>query len=214
MVATTRAPFRVRPPELPDGLVVRDRLLDELRSRFDRRLTVVRAGPGFGKTTLLTHAIVENALDPDGTDVWVHVVEQDRRPDHLLAGLAASLAGAGIGTDAPSDAPTPDQVIESVWAVAPRQVAIVLDDVHVLDGSPAIGLLADLCELLPANAHLVLGSRTLPALPIRLLQARGQAVVIDEADLAFTAGERATFVRIRGWTSTTMHCRRGRRWRC
>ena len=158
---------------------------------------MARAGPGFGKTTLLTHAIVENVLDPEGTDVWIHLVEQDRRRDHLLAGLAASLAGAGIGTDARSDAPTLDEVVETVWAVAPRQVAIVLDDVHVLDGSPALDLLAELCELLPANAHLVLGSRTLPALPIRLLQARGQAFVIDEHDLAFTAGERAAFVRIR-----------------
>lgn len=197
MVASTRAPFRVRPPELPAGLVVRDRLLDVLRQRFDRRLTVVRAGPGFGKTTLLSHAIGENALDPEGTDVWLQLVEQDRRPDHLLTGLAASLAGAGIGANDPSSTPTIDEVIESVWAVAPRPVAIVLDDAHVLDGSAAFDLLAELCEHLSANAHLVLGSRTVPALPIRLLQARGQAVVLDEGDLAFTPGERTEFGRIR-----------------
>jgi DNA-binding SARP family transcriptional activator len=194
---STRTPFRVRPPELPDGLVVRDRLLDDLRQRFDRRLTVVRAGPGFGKTTLLAHAIVENTLDPDGIDVWVQLVEQDRRPDYLLAGLAASLARAGLATAGAAETPDLDEVIESVWAIAPRPVALVLDDVHVLDGSPTLELLADLCEHLPANGHLVLGSRTLPALPIRLLQARGQAVVIDESDLAFTPHERSAFVRLR-----------------
>lgn len=196
MVATTRAPFRVRPPELPDGLVVRDRLLEQVRQRFDRRLTVIRAGPGFGKTTLLSHAIAENALDPAGTDVWIQLFEQDRQPEHLLAGLATSLASAGLATVGPSGAPTVDEVIDSVWAVAPRPVALVLDDVHVLDGSPSLDLLAHLCDLLPANAHLLLGSRTLPALPIRLFQARGQAVVIDESDLAFTAAERSAFVRI------------------
>jgi DNA-binding SARP family transcriptional activator len=178
--------------------VVRDRLLDELRQRFDRRLTVVRAGPGFGKTTLLTHAIVENTLDPGGTDVWMQLFVQDRRPDHLLGGLAASLAAAELTNVEPSTDPTVDEVIEWIWAVAPRPVALVLDDVHVLDGSPSIDLLADLCDHLPANAHLVLGSRTLPALPIRLLQARGQAAVIDEADLAFTAAERSAFIRSQG----------------
>jgi DNA-binding SARP family transcriptional activator len=198
VVATTRAPFRVRPPELPDGLVVRDRLLDELGHRFDRRLTVVRAGPGFGKTTLLTHAIVENALDPVGTDVWMQLFEQDRRPDHFVAGLAASLASVDLAVLDPSSAPTLDEVIEWVWAAAPRPIALVLDDVHLLDGSPSMELLAELCEQLPANAHLVLGTRALPALPIRLLQARGQACVIDEGDLAFTADERSTFVRVHG----------------
>lgn len=196
MVATTRAPFRVRPPELPDGLVVRDRLLDELRHRFDRRLIVVRAGPGFGKTTLLTHAIVENALDPVGTDVWMQLFEQDRRPDHFVVGLANSLASADLASLDPSSEPTLDEVIEWVWAAAPRPIALVLDDVHLLDGSPSMVLLAELCEYLPANAHLVLGTRTLPALPIRLLQARGQAVAIDESDLAFTAPERSAFVKI------------------
>ena len=67
MASTTRAPFRVRPPELPEGLVVRDRLLDQLRQRFDRRLTVVRAGPGFGKTTLLAHVVIENVSTPSGS---------------------------------------------------------------------------------------------------------------------------------------------------
>ena len=45
---------------------------------------------------------------------------------------------------------------------------VVRDDVHLLDGSPSMDLLADLCERLPANAHLVLGTRTPSALPIRL----------------------------------------------
>ncbi len=196
VVVTTRAPFRARPPELPDGLVVRDRLLDQLRERFDRRLTVVRAGPGFGKTTLLAHAIVENTLDPVGTDVWMQLFEQDRRPDHFVVGLANSLASADLASLDPSAEPTLDEVIDWVWAAAPRPIALVLDDVHVLDGSASMELLAELCDHLPANAHLVIGTRTLPALPIRLLQARGQAVVIDESDLAFTAPERSDFVRI------------------
>ena len=196
MVAMARAPFRVRPPELPDGLVVRDRLLDQVRERFDRRLTVVRAGPGFGKTTLLTHALVENALDPLGTDVWMQLFDPDRRPDHFVAGLANSLASANLASVDPSSEPNLDEVIDWVWAAAPRPIALVLDDVHVLDGSPSMDLLAELCEQLPANAHLALGTRTLPALPIRRLQARGQAVVIDESDLAFTADERSDFIRI------------------
>ena len=52
-------------------MLVRPRLLATLRGRFDRRVTVVVAGPGFGKTTLLAQALSENRLDPLGIDHWV-----------------------------------------------------------------------------------------------------------------------------------------------
>jgi LuxR family maltose regulon positive regulatory protein len=192
MNGVASSPFRLGPPELPAGLVSRPRLLDELRSRFDRRLTVVVAGAGFGKTTLMTHALAENQLDPNGRDVWLMLTDRDRRPGHLLAGLAAALGADPGGVDVDVA-----QIVELAWGAAPEDVALVLDDAHVLDGSPAWDTVADLCEHLPENAHLVMSSRTTPPLPMRLLQARGRAVVLDEASLAFTPDELAQFANVR-----------------
>lgn len=197
MTAYARAPFRFRPPDLPQTLVYRDRLLRDLRQRFEHRLTVLRAGAGFGKTTLLAHAVAENLLDPLGADVWLQLVETDRQPEHLLIGLAAALATPGRVADNQVTQPTIEDIVDLIWARAPEHVALVLDDLHVVDGSPAIVVVAELCTQLPANAHLVLGTRTTPAIPIRLLQARGQALILDESDLAFDDGEQTEFARMR-----------------
>ena len=61
--------FRHDPPASAPWLVPRTRLLEALRSRFDRPLTVLVGGPGFGKTTVLTQSLLDNRLDNLGTDV-------------------------------------------------------------------------------------------------------------------------------------------------
>lgn len=182
------APFRHLPPELRPDTVRRERLLDVLEQRFDRRLVVVVAGAGFGKTTLLAQAVAENRSRPAGCDVWLVVNSRDRQPAHLIEGLSSSLLG---DPDAARDV---DALIDSVWARAPEPVCFVLDDAHVLDGSPAWEVVGDLLARLPANAHLLVGSRRTPPLPLRLLQARGDAVVLGEDELAFDRDELAELV--------------------
>ena len=175
MTSSSSVPFRLNPPELPPGLVRRPRLLDELRRRFERRLTVVVGGAGFGKTTLLAQALAENQMDPFGQDMWLQLTDRDRRPEHLLAGFADA-----FGAD-PHSVTDCDRLVELAWARAPEQLAIVLDDGHLIDESPSWAVIADLCHQLPVNAHLVIGSRTAPPLPLRLMQSRGSAWVIDES---------------------------------
>src|SRR5262245_35116687 len=75
-------------------LVDRPRLEDVLASRFERRLTVVVAGPGFGKSSLLAQARQRNAASPRGIDLWFSC-----RPAHDAASqLGPELAAlAGVG---------------------------------------------------------------------------------------------------------------------
>jgi LuxR family maltose regulon positive regulatory protein len=59
--------LRYAPPLADRWLIVRPRLLAPLRFRFQRRLTVVVAAAGFGKTTLLTQAVSEKPCHRSAT---------------------------------------------------------------------------------------------------------------------------------------------------
>ena len=190
------SPFRLAPPRRPQRPALeRPRLLEALDGRFARRLTVLRAGPGFGKTTLLAQAIASNAEDPLGTDVWLACAPPDDRAGELSAGLFAALGVQGPQRDAVR------AVCDAIWKQSPRAVALVLDDVHYLSaGGSAAELLARLLAELPDNGHLALASRTEPPVPIARLEASGEACVIDEAELAFDESERSAFLTLRGAT--------------
>src|SRR4051794_34449476 len=71
--------------------MLRPRLISLLLARFDRRVTVISAGPGFGKTTLLASAKGENELDPRGVDVWLSCRSGDAVESTLATGLLKSL---------------------------------------------------------------------------------------------------------------------------
>ena len=190
----SRAAFRHDPPELGPGLVLRGRLVAALRGRFERRLTVVSAGAGFGKTTLLAQAVAENHMERAGTDVWLRVTDADRDPGLLLAGLGRSLRATDTGRST-----AVDDLVEEVWARAPTSVAFVIDDAHLLDAADdAWAVVRRLLDELPANGHLVVAGRTAPPLPTARLLATDEATVVDEAQLAFTAEELDAFGTARG----------------
>lgn len=170
-------------PTVRVGLIERPRLVGRLAERFDRRLTVVVAGAGYGKTTLLSQALRDNALDPRGVDAWVQVGALDRTPAHLLSTLAVAVAGD------PGAVEDVSGLADLVLVRAPEEVALVVDDAHVLDGSGGWAVLEELLDRLPRNGHLVLSGRTTPPLGVRRRQAAGDALVLGEDDLAFDQAE-------------------------
>lgn len=190
-------PFRLAPPAVPERALERRGLLDRLRSRWDARITVIQAGPGFGKTTLLAAALAEAATDGVRHDVWLCCEPSDESADHLCAGLAAAL---GVSSVADVDA-----LVDAVWSHAPNDVCLVLDDVHEIPvDSPGAALLQRLADDLPANAHLVLASRD--AVPVRTarLAAADALVRLSERDLTFTSAELETFARTRAVDSSLL----------
>jgi DNA-binding SARP family transcriptional activator len=89
-------------------------------------------------------------------------------------------------------------VAEDVWRRSPAAVCLVFDDVHLLPpGSQGARWLAELVEALPANGHVLLGSRTDPPLPVRL-RTTGALRLIAEEDLRFSGDELAGFASRRG----------------
>ena len=132
--------------------VLRRRVLDRLARRHERRITLVVAGAGFGKTTLVRQMLASGAPQPSIDDVLVSV----RSPAPDAAALIGLLAGAVCGAASP--AADVDRLAELIWGRSPDDVVVVVDDVHLLDDD-ASHALRELSERLPTNGHLVLVGR-------------------------------------------------------
>src|SRR5688572_30259016 len=79
------------PPPALRGELVRWRLLEDVNRRFQVPLTLVVAGAGFGKSTLLAQAIRANHADPRGIDVWISCEPADCDAEHLAAAVVAAV---------------------------------------------------------------------------------------------------------------------------
>ncbi|HWO65804.1 MAG TPA: BTAD domain-containing putative transcriptional regulator [Umezawaea sp.] len=170
------------PPRPLDVEVPRPRLVRMLARRWERAVTVVVAGPGFGKTTVLAQAHRANLVEPRGIDVWV-----DCEAAHGNAAVFARVLLAGLSTGDGARVPGARDVVDAVIRLAPVEVCLLLDDVHEIPvGSPGALMLGEVVRSLPATAHLVLSGRTVPDLPLARREAAGDVVRIGTDDLSFT----------------------------
>jgi LuxR family maltose regulon positive regulatory protein len=168
------------PSGLPRRLeteIPRLRLVDLLALRWGRPLTLLVAGAGFGKTTVLAQAVRAHLLAPRGIDAWVSCTALHGDPAALTAAVLDALPG-------PPDARTP---LDVLIRLAPLEVCLIFDDVHEIPaGSPGAALLRELVRTLPATAHLVLSGREQPDLPLARREAAGELIRIGAGELSFT----------------------------
>lgn len=172
--------------------VPRRRLLGLAEQRFSRRLLLIEAGAGYGKTSLIRQAMSESA-DVDRA-IEVAIMASD-----VAGGSHDSTAVLGAIADALRSAPTVEAVADAVLAASPRDVVVWVDDAHLVSN---IGtLIEQLLEVLPMNGHLVIVGRTLPSVRTARLELVGDVVRLGEDDLRFDHDERAAFCHLRGATS-------------
>jgi DNA-binding SARP family transcriptional activator len=188
-------------PRPLDVEIPRPRLVERLALRWDHPVTLVDAGPGFGKTTVLAQAVRAHSLAPRGIEAWVSCT--------ALHGDPAALVAAVL--DALPDRPGARTVLDALIRLAPIEVCLLFDDVHAIPaGSPGAALLRELIRTLPATAHLVLSGRGLPDLPLARREAAGELVRIGADELSFTDVEVGALARrlgrepslarpLRGW---------------
>ena len=181
------------PPSALNGEMVRDRLTSLLAGRFDRPVTALVAGPGFGKTTLLAQAVRQNLASAVGIDAWVSCQPDDEEPAEFAAACCRA-----IGLQQPGSAGQGTDVLGVMRWLSPLDVCLIVDDVHQIAGSAAERLLAQIVRGLPSNGHVVLSGRVPPGVPLARLRASGGCVEISEPDLAFTAAEEREMARLIG----------------
>ncbi|HSR34808.1 MAG TPA: LuxR C-terminal-related transcriptional regulator [Anaerolineae bacterium] len=202
------------PPVRPE-LVSRPRLIERLNEGMDRKLTLVSAPAGYGKTTLLSEWIHQ---DGDGGTqalpvAWLSLDEGDNDPTRFLSylvGAAQTIVphlGEGLLGALQSSQPPPSETILTSLinelAAIPQDcsrcclLGLVLDDYHLIESQEihnAIAFLLDHLPPPPEGAHLIIATRKDPLLPLPRWRAGAHMTEIREADLRFTHEEATAFL--------------------
>lgn len=196
---------RIGPPVTPAALVRRPRLDAALDRTFERRLTVVTAGPGFGKTSAVAGWVRRR---PVQRFAWLTLDQVDNSTqafwtDVLAAIRASGAAPAGSALDEIQPATVFGQ---REWDLALAALAdlrdrlvLVLDDFHLLTDPQVLESVASLLRSLSGQLRLVITTRSDPVLPLHRIRVAGNLTEIRGRDLAFTLDEAADLFRQQGF---------------
>ena len=188
-------------PPPRSGLVSRPYLVAHLNEGLaaGRKLTLLSAAAGFGKTTLLSEWISLGVRA-----AWLSLDEADSDPLRFLGYLIAALQTIQPELGQPAlvalQTPQPPSVtglltgLLNEIANLPEKLILVLDDYHIIHSRGVDDILAFLLDHLPRQLHLVIASREDPDLPLARLRSRGQLTELRAADLRFTPAEAAEFL--------------------
>ena len=188
---------KLRPPDRRAGFVPRPDLVGRLASEVAaRRLTLVSAAAGWGKTTL----VVDWLAAQDDPVAWVALDDSDNDPARFWRYVSEALGRAGIALDAQAvgalsgaDATREVGLTELINAVAgaDRRTILALDDLHVVGEPSIVESLAVLVPRLPDSLRVVVTTRTDPPIGLARLRARGDLGELRADDLRFTDAEAA-----------------------
>ena len=192
------------PPPRPK-IVLRPHLIERLNESLHRKLILISAPAGFGKTTLISEWVHSlGGATPPSAVAWLSLDEEDKDPARFLIYLITALQtvapnlGAGVLSVLQSPQPPPAEPILTALineiAALPEDFILVLDDYHVIDAKPVDNVLTFLLEHLPPQMHLVITTREDPRLPLARLRGRGQLTELRIADLRFNPAEVAEFL--------------------
>jgi len=187
-------------------------LIERLNDGLDRKLTLLSAPAGFGKTTLVSHWLehLQGNNEIAGQPIkvaWLSLDQDDNDPVRFLTYFIAALnQSKDIETDIGQGAlnllqspqpPPPNTVLISLineLAAIPEKIVFVLDDYHLIEEKSIHKALVFLLENLPSQLHVVIATRQDPSLSLGRLRARDQLTELRAVDLRFTSSEAANFL--------------------
>src|SRR6202048_717787 len=196
-LATKIVPARFR------GLVARPRLLAILSELPAKRLGVIKAPAGFGKSSLA--AAWAEKLEQSGNCVgWLTIDSDDDEATRFLFYVSQALhhASPDVGADAielilENNLIDPTAVLSSLindLAEIEDDIYLFLEDYHWLSASRIHQTVAYFLKHAPSHCHVVLTTRTEPPLPLATLRAQNQLIEIDSAALRFDMQETQAFL--------------------
>lgn len=171
-------------------------LLDQITAH---RLTIVQAGPGYGKSTAVALHLCSSShqffwYSTSGTDADPHVfmshlVWSMRSAYPRMGGSALAIISQGL--DATARRRAVEALANDMLDMLQADAVLVIDDYHAASRNPEIHDIVEfLVDTMPPQMHLVLCTRKRPALSaIPRWRVKGDVLEITERDLAFTGDE-------------------------
>ena len=191
---------KLMPPRLNSNVIRREDLLSRLDQGLSRKLTIVTAPTGFGKTTLVSMWIASRPFssawvtldqnDNDATRFWTYVVSALRTLDSSIGKTTLSTLMASQ----PTSFQTLLTPLINDLARLNQVSVLVLEDFHFITSKEIMDGVSFLIQHLPVSLHLILIARNEPSLSLPLLRVRDEMMEIVAADLRFDPKETETFL--------------------
>lgn len=186
-------------PPRPADDIGRPLLIQRLDEGLSRKLTLVCAAAGFGKSTLIS----QWAQACHYPSAWLSLDVEDCDPNRFLEYLVAALevisqtVGAGLAAllrgSPPASTETVLTLLVNQLSKIPGKLVLILDDYHLAASVGVNESLSFLIDHMPAQLHLVIASREAPELSLGRLRLNGQLAEIRQQDLRFGLEEAAEF---------------------
>jgi LuxR family maltose regulon positive regulatory protein len=192
---------KLTPPRMRSEHVPRRTLLAALRAGSARKLTLIAAPAGFGKSTLLAEWA---ATEPESAVAWLSLDRTDNDPARFFTYLAAALGRVApeLGERALVALRSPGADLVAVvlplllnqLAHLDRELVLVIEDYHLISSQEVHQAVAYFIERLPPTFRIIVSTREDPPLPLGRIRARGELAEVRVDQLRFTDEEAETFL--------------------
>ncbi|MBM7061879.1 helix-turn-helix transcriptional regulator [Pseudomonas sp. UL073] len=185
---------KLAPPAAMSSRLLREDLLAQMDDTDGKRLILIRAAAGFGKTTLMQQ-YHERCLASGRKTLWLNIDAADNDLERFLAHL-----DIGLRALEPADAEEHDStelsqdLLERLNAID-EPFAIFLDELETLQNPPLLDFIQQMLEHMPPCGVLLITSRSTPDIGLGRLRARGQLLEINPSALRFSLDEATRFIR-------------------
>jgi len=180
-------------PRLKENLVHRSELFNKLEEGLNRKLILISAPAGFGKTTLLTDWIEHKKV----RFLWISLDKSDKDSVEFLSYIITSIQTINpkLGASAAKLLTSPNRSTnESIirllindLLIIKQDFLLILDDFHLADTKEISEIISYLLERIPANFHIAISTRSDPIMPLARLRSQHQLVELRSSDLGFSA---------------------------
>ena len=150
-------------------------LIERLNGGLHRKLTLISAPTGSGKSTLVSEWIANCELPA----AWLSLDEGDNDLNRFLTYIIAALQtiegdiGQGALGFLQSPGPINVEIVLSTLLNEITEIAgdliLILDDYHVIESQPIDKAITFILNHLPTKMHLIIASRIDPSLPLSRL---------------------------------------------